>query len=206
VRAQDLRVRLLPWGSIGDNVDCWLLVSLGNFPTFRSAIVGASSHGFWASLEKQVVLDLYSLIIPGAPLVVKSVGIGILYFLTLHFLPGPDNYQKLRLPEIAPYLNFYNLMAYDYSGKWSTVADHQANLNHSNSNAQSTPFSTVEAITSTKEESPPQRCTLECRSTATHLPTQMGRELLSKARATETIWKVESWLTKPSLRLAGRNL
>jgi len=105
VRAQDLRVRLLPWGSIGDNVDCWLLVSLGNFPTFRSAIVGASSHGFWASLEKQLVLDLYSLIIPDAPLVVKSVDIGILYFLTLNFLPGPDNYQNLRLPEMTPYLS-----------------------------------------------------------------------------------------------------
>src|SRR6266487_1049137 len=61
-------------------------------------------------------------------------------------------------------------------------------------------------ITSTKEESPRQRWSLECHYTATHLPTQMGRELVSKARATEIAWKVESWPTKPSLKLAGRNL
>ena len=81
-------------------------------------------------------------ILPNAPLIVKSVNIGFLYFLTLHFLLGPDNYQKLRLPEMTPYLDFYNLMAYDYSGSWSTIAGHQANLNHSNSNATSTPFYT----------------------------------------------------------------
>jgi len=47
---------------------------------------------------------------------------------------------------MTPYLDFYNLMAYDYSGSWSTIAGHQANLNHSNSNATSTPFYTVAAL------------------------------------------------------------
>jgi chitinase len=47
---------------------------------------------------------------------------------------------------MTPYLDFYNLMAYDYSGSWDSIAGHQANLKQSNSNATSTPFSTVAAL------------------------------------------------------------
>src|SRR5690348_8706949 len=79
----------------------------------------------------------------GAPLAVKSVDIGCVHHLTFLCLPGPDNYKRLRLPEMTPYLDFYNLMAYDYSGSWDTTAGHQANLDSSKSNATSTPFSTV---------------------------------------------------------------
>ncbi|KAK2809294.1 hypothetical protein FQN50_003936 [Emmonsiellopsis sp. PD_5] len=61
-------------------------------------------------------------------------------------MDGPDNFRKLRLPEMDPYLDFYNLMAYDYSGSWDTIAGHQANINPSGSNPKSTPFSTKAAL------------------------------------------------------------
>jgi chitinase len=31
-------------------------------------------------------------------------------------LLGATNFNKLRLREMTPYLDFYNLMAYDYAG------------------------------------------------------------------------------------------
>ncbi|KAM0113872.1 Chitinase 4 [Aspergillus fumigatus] len=59
---------------------------------------------------------------------------------------GPNNYSKLKLREMTPFLDFYNLMAYDYAGSWDSVAGHQANLFPSNGNPSSTPFSTIQAI------------------------------------------------------------
>ncbi|CAG8505497.1 11287_t:CDS:2 [Acaulospora colombiana] len=50
-------------------------------------------------------------------------------FLITAALPcGPDNYNKIPLRELARYLDFLNLMAYDFAGSWLPVTGHQSNL------------------------------------------------------------------------------
>lgn len=44
------------------------------------------------------------------------------------------------------YLDFFNLMAYDFAGSWDATAGHQANLYPSKSNSASTPFSIDVAV------------------------------------------------------------
>ncbi|EEH04180.1 chitinase [Histoplasma capsulatum G186AR] len=68
------------------------------------------------------------------------------FLLTVACPAGRQNFEKLRLTEMTPYLDFYNLMAYDYSGSWDTIAGHQSNIEPSKSNPKSTPFSTKEAV------------------------------------------------------------
>lgn len=68
------------------------------------------------------------------------------YQLTAAVPAGPSNYSKLYLSKMNSYLDFFNLMAYDYSGTWSPVTQHQANLYHDKTNPTSTPFSTEQAV------------------------------------------------------------
>ena len=51
---------------------------------------------------------------------------------------APENYENLPVAEMDRYLDFWNLMAYDYYT--STTASHSANLYPSDSNPSSTPF------------------------------------------------------------------
>ncbi|GLB37065.1 putative glycosyl hydrolase 18 family protein [Lyophyllum shimeji] len=50
------------------------------------------------------------------------------FLLTIAAPCGPDNYKKLHIAEMDRYLDFWNMMAYDFSGSWDQIANHQANL------------------------------------------------------------------------------
>lgn len=73
---------------------------------------------------------------------------GYHFLLTIASPAGPANYGHLPLAEIGRVIDFFNLMGYDYSGSWSTVAAHQANLYPvgDGGNNSSTPFSTDKAV------------------------------------------------------------
>ncbi|KAI0958786.1 hypothetical protein AcV7_004497 [Taiwanofungus camphoratus] len=58
----------------------------------------------------------------------RRKGIDYKFVLTIAAPCGPDNYQKLHVPEMDRYLDFWNMMAYDYSGSWDQIANHQANI------------------------------------------------------------------------------
>ncbi|KAI0785611.1 glycoside hydrolase [Abortiporus biennis] len=50
------------------------------------------------------------------------------FLLTIAAPCGPDNYKKLHVQEMNHYLDFWNMMAYDFSGSWDQIANHQANV------------------------------------------------------------------------------
>ncbi|RKU45602.1 hypothetical protein DL546_007955 [Coniochaeta pulveracea] len=81
-------------------------------------------------------LDSYARTVPGNPHFEMSVACPA----------GAQNYMHLDIPGMDRYLDFWNVMAYDYSGSWDGKAGHQANLFPSSSNPSSTPFSTVAAV------------------------------------------------------------
>ncbi|KAF1940081.1 endochitinase 1 precursor [Clathrospora elynae] len=66
--------------------------------------------------------------------------------LTIASPAGPANYNRMKLAAMDKYLDFWNLMAYDYSGSSDTNAGHNANFYPSPSNPSSTPFSTKKAL------------------------------------------------------------
>lgn len=72
---------------------------------------------------------------------------GYHFLLTVASPAGPQHYDIMDLSGMASYLDYFNLMAYDYGGSWDTTSGHQANLYYESSNPNATKFSTDKALT-----------------------------------------------------------
>ncbi|KAG9799217.1 family 18 glycoside hydrolase, partial [Aureobasidium melanogenum] len=81
-------------------------------------------------------LDKYALSLPQHPR----------FLLTVASSCGPSSFDLLKLTEMDHYVDFWNLMAYDFAGSWSALTGHQANVYLSTNNTASTPFSTNAAV------------------------------------------------------------
>ncbi|KAH7929881.1 glycoside hydrolase family 18 protein [Leucogyrophana mollusca] len=58
----------------------------------------------------------------------RNKGINHKFLLTIAAPCGPDKYTLLHVRQMDQSLDFWNMMAYDFSGSWDTVANHQANV------------------------------------------------------------------------------
>lgn len=81
-------------------------------------------------------LDRYSLTLPQTPH----------FLLTVASSCGSDHFELLKLGDMDRHVDFWNLMAYDFTGSWTTETGHQANLYLSEQSPTSTPFNTEAAV------------------------------------------------------------
>ncbi|KAI0746667.1 glycoside hydrolase superfamily [Daedaleopsis nitida] len=64
------------------------------------------------------------------------------YLISAAVSAGPANYAYLDMPKMNAAMDYWNLMAYDYAGSWTTTAENQANVY----GGQGTGFSTDAAV------------------------------------------------------------
>ncbi|PSN61104.1 glycoside hydrolase [Corynespora cassiicola Philippines] len=72
--------------------------------------------------------------------------------LTVASPAGPTHYSIMKLAAMDQYIDFWNLMGYDYAGSFAAMAGHTANLKSCDMNPESTPFNTQQAISYYKEK------------------------------------------------------
>lgn len=65
------------------------------------------------------------------------------YLLTIASPATPYNYDCLKLKELSEYLDWINIMNYDYAGPWSSMTLHQANLYASKPLVDAKPLTTT---------------------------------------------------------------
>jgi chitinase len=68
--------------------------------------------------ELRAAIDVYSAAHAG----------GYHFLLTIASPAGLNNVERMCVNRLVEVVDWFNLMAYDYSGRWSTVANHQANF------------------------------------------------------------------------------
>ena len=93
---------------------------------------GANFVALLAAMRSE--LDAYAATLPSNPH----------FLLTVASPAGPKNFPNMLFRGMDQYLDFWNLMAYDYAGSWDTLAGHQANVHPGQ--PQATPFSTDAAV------------------------------------------------------------
>ncbi|KAI6382767.1 hypothetical protein MCOR25_000576 [Pyricularia grisea] len=71
---------------------------------------------------------------------------GYKFLLTVATPAGPVNYGKMNLEGMDKFVDFWNLMAYDYAGSWDTTTGHQSNIYINDQNKVATKFSTEKAV------------------------------------------------------------
>ena len=79
------------------------------------------------------------------------------FVLTVASPAGPSNCRWLRLREMDRFLDFWNMMAYDFAGSWDRQAGHQANVFPSQKVPSATPFSIDFAVRYYIEHGVPSR-------------------------------------------------
>ncbi len=68
------------------------------------------------------------------------------FLITIASPAGPKNYNAMDMAGMDPYVDAWNLMAYDYAGSWDTTSGHQSNIYLNPDNALATKFSTEQAV------------------------------------------------------------